>query len=116
MSVSEHFTAALAGGGTALAVFTQDGLSSLDKVRIWESDSGTVIEEGTNFCKMSVSRSWAELGTIVWNSSRSPRIFTPWGEDVVDAYAKEMETEESLEVGALVEELIDTVPDKLHDI
>ena len=53
MSVSEHFTGALAGGGTALAVLTQDRLSSLDKVRVWESDSGTVIEEGTNFCKMS---------------------------------------------------------------
>ena len=57
MSVSEHFTGALAGGGTALAVLTQDRLSTLDKVRVWESDSGTVMEEGTNFCKMSVSRS-----------------------------------------------------------
>ena len=47
MSVSEHFTAALAGGGTALAVFTQDGLSSLDSrqgpylgVRLRNSDRG----------------------------------------------------------------------------
>ena len=38
------------------------------------------------------------------------------GEDVADAYAKEVETEESLKVGALVDELTDTVPDKLHDI